>query len=103
MPLAIIEAMASGLAVVSTNVGGIVDIVEAGRSGLLNKVGDLNGMAANMVTLMSDASKRAEMGKAARKRVKENFELSQSVSQTGELLNSLTQTGYHGELSVVHV
>jgi glycosyltransferase involved in cell wall biosynthesis len=103
MPLAIIEAMASGLAVVSTNVGGIVDIVEAGRTGLLNKVGDLNGMATNIVTLMSDASTRAAMGKAARKRVKEKFELSQSVTQTGELLSSLTQTGYHGELSVGNV
>lgn len=103
MPLAIIEAMASGLAVVSTNVGGIVDIVEAGGTGLLNKVGDLNGLATNIVTLMSDASIRAAMGKAARKRVKEKFELSQSVTQTGELLSSLTQMGYHGELSVGNV
>jgi glycosyltransferase involved in cell wall biosynthesis len=103
MPLAIIEAMASGLAVVSTNVGGIVDIIESGGTGLLNKVGDLNGMATNIVTLMSDASTRAEMGKAARKRVKDKFELSQSVTQTSELLSSLTQTGYHSELSVGHV
>jgi glycosyltransferase involved in cell wall biosynthesis len=103
MPLAIIEAMASGLAVVSTNIGGIVDIVEPGRTGLLNKVGDLNGLATNIVTLMSDASTRAAMGKAARKRVKEKFELSQSVNQTGELLSSLTSTGYHGELSVGNV
>jgi glycosyltransferase involved in cell wall biosynthesis len=103
MPLAIIEAMASGLAVVSTNIGGIVDIVEPGRTGLLNKVGDLNGLATNIVTLMSDASTRAAMGKAARKRVKEKFELSQSVNQTGELLSSLTPMGYQGELSVGNV
>ena len=103
MPLAIIEAMASGLAVVSTNVGGIVDIVEAGRTGLLNKVGDLKGMATGIVTLMSDASARIEMGKAARKRVKEKFELSESVNQTSELLSSLTKTGYHSELSIGHV
>jgi hypothetical protein len=63
----------------------------------------LNGMATNIVTLMSDASTRAEMGKAARKRVKDKFELSQSVTQTSELLSSLTQTGYHSELSVGHV
>jgi glycosyltransferase involved in cell wall biosynthesis len=95
--------MASGLAVVSTNVGGIVDIVEAGRTGLLNKVGDSEGMAANIVSLMSDASARAEMGKAARKRVKEKFELSQSVNHTGELLSSLVRTGYHSELNVGQV
>ena len=46
---------------------------------------------------------RTEMGKAARKRAKDKFELSQSVAQTGELLSSLTQTGYHSELSVGHV
>jgi glycosyltransferase involved in cell wall biosynthesis len=103
MPLALMEAMASGLAVVSTNVGGIVDIVEGGRTGLLNKVGDSEGMAANIVSLMSDASARAEMGKAARKRVKEKFELSQSVNHTGELLSSLVRTGYHSELNVGQV
>jgi glycosyltransferase involved in cell wall biosynthesis len=103
MPLAMIEAMASGLAVVTTNVGGVVDIVEGGRTGLLNKVGDVKGMATGIVTLMSDASARIEMGKAARKRVKEKFELSESVSQTSELLSSLTKTGYHSELSIGHV
>ena len=89
MPLAIIEAMASGLAVVSTNVGGNVDIIEAGRTGLLNKVGDVKGMtASDIVTLMSNSTMRTEMGKAARKRVKEKFELNESVSQTSELLSS---------------
>ena len=70
---------------------------------LMNNACDLNGLATNIVTLMSDASTRVAMGKAARKRVKEKFELSQSVTQTGELLGSLTPTGYHGELSVGNV
>jgi glycosyltransferase involved in cell wall biosynthesis len=100
MPLAIIEAMASGLAVVSTNVGGNVDIIEAGRTGLLNKVGDLKGMASDIVTLMSNSTMRTEMGKAARKRAREKFELNESVSQTSELLTCLTKTRYHGELSI---
>ena len=104
MPLAIIAAMASGLAVVSTNVGGNVDIIEAGRTGLLNKVGDVKGMASDIVTLMSNPTMRTEMGKAARKRVKEKFELNESVSQTSELLSSLakmrTKTRYDSELSI---
>lgn len=100
MPLAIIEAMASGLPVIATNVGGVIDIVEVGRTGLLNGVGDLNGMANNIVTMMSDESARIEMGKAARKRAEANFELSNSVGQTSELISSLTQIGYQGERSI---
>jgi glycosyltransferase involved in cell wall biosynthesis len=104
MPLAIIEAMASGLAVVSTNVGGNVDIIEAGRTGLLNKVGDVKGTASDILTLMSNPTMRTEMGKAARKRAKEKFELNESVSQTSELLSSLakmpTKTRYNSELSI---
>jgi hypothetical protein len=66
-------------------------------------VGDSEGMAANIVALMSDVPARAEMGKAARKRIKEKFELNHSVNQTGELLSSLIRTGYHSELSVGQV
>ena len=100
MPLAIIEAMASGMPIIATNVGGVIDIVEVGRTGLLNGVGDLNGMANNIVTMMSDEPTRKEMGKSARKRAEAKFELSNSVGQTSELLSSLTQVGYQGERSV---
>jgi len=100
MPLAIIEAMASGVPVVATNVGGVSDIVEVGCTGLLHGVGDLNGLANSIVTLMSDESMRIAMGKAARKRVEEKFELNDSASQTSELLRSLTQVGCHSESSL---
>lgn len=102
MPLAIIEAMACGLPVVATNVGGVVDIVEVGCTGSLNGIGDWNGMANNIVSLMSDESTRAEMGRAARKRAEDKFELNDSVRQMSELLKSLTQVGYQGERSIGH-
>ncbi|SFO37350.1 glycosyltransferase family 4 protein [Nitrosospira briensis] len=100
MPLAMIEAMASGLPVVATNVGGVVDIVEVGHTGWLNSVDDVKGIANNIVTLMLDDSARAEMGKAARKRAEEKFELSDSASQTSELLSSLIQPGNVSERSI---
>jgi glycosyltransferase involved in cell wall biosynthesis len=102
MPLAMIEAMASGLPVIATNVGGVVDIVEVGHTGLLNSINDVKGIANNIVTLMLDDSTRAEMGRAARKRAEEKFELSDSASQTSELLSSLTQTGNLSERSIGH-
>jgi glycosyltransferase involved in cell wall biosynthesis len=97
MPLAILEAMASGLPVVATNVGGIPDMIAEGSTGLLSSVGDLNGLAWNISNLMSDESLRAAMGKAARKRAMEKFELNTCIDQTSELLMSLTQGGYRSE------
>jgi glycosyltransferase involved in cell wall biosynthesis len=100
MPLAIIEAMASGLPVIATNVGGVIDIVEVGHTGFLNKPDDLNGMANNIITLMSNRSVRESMGSAARKRVEKHFELSSSVDQMTDLLKSLAQTGFRSERSI---
>lgn len=55
MPLSILEAHACGLPVVSTSGGGIPDIVQAGRSGLLVECGDVEGLAEHAVTLLDDA------------------------------------------------
>jgi glycosyltransferase involved in cell wall biosynthesis len=100
MPLAIIEAMASGLPVIATNVGGVIDMIEAGYTGFLNNLDDLEGMANNVITLMSNRSMREEMGSAARKRAQKNFELSNSVNQMADLLKSLTQSGFRSERSI---
>lgn len=100
MPLAMMEAMASGLPIVATNVGGVIDIVEVGGTGLLHGIGESNRLAESVVTLMSDESTRIAMGKAARKRIEEKFELSESIGQVLELLRSLTQVGYHSESSL---
>lgn len=55
MPNSIIEAFACGLAVVSTNAGGIPYIVETGRNGLLTEVNDPEDLAANAIRLVEDA------------------------------------------------
>ncbi|SES68444.1 Glycosyltransferase involved in cell wall bisynthesis [Nitrosospira multiformis] len=96
MPLVIVEAMASGLPVVATNVGGVVDIVEVGGTGLLKKPGDTEGLANDVVTLMTSNSIRIRMGEAARKRVEEKFDLNDIVAQTAQLLRSLPQSGIKG-------
>jgi glycosyltransferase involved in cell wall biosynthesis len=100
MPLAVLEAMGSGLPVVATNVGGLIDIVEVGYTGMLNNVGDVAGMAHNIVSLMSDDFTREKMGKAARKRVEENFNLNESVRLTSELLLTLAHAECRSESNV---
>jgi glycosyltransferase involved in cell wall biosynthesis len=54
MPVSLLEAMASGVPIVSTNAGGIPDMVEDGTTALLVPVGDAAGMAAAALRVMND-------------------------------------------------
>jgi GNAT superfamily N-acetyltransferase len=60
-PVSVIEAMAAGLPVVATNVGGMSDLLKDGRAGLLVKDGDASGLALAMSTILDDAELRARL------------------------------------------
>jgi glycosyltransferase involved in cell wall biosynthesis len=64
--LAALEAMASRVVPIATNVGGLPEVVEHGKSGFLAEIGDVDTMAAYAIDLLSDDSKLEAMGKAAR-------------------------------------
>ena len=64
-PNCVMEAMASGLPIVATEVGGIPDIVESGRAGLLMQPGDTHALAEALISLLHDSNRRARMGEAA--------------------------------------
>jgi glycosyltransferase involved in cell wall biosynthesis len=66
MPMAVLEAMAAGLPVVATPVGGIPELVKHGVSGLLVPVGDAEALAEALSALGQDAGKRHRMGAAGR-------------------------------------
>jgi len=68
-PVSLIEAMASGVPVVSTDVGGVRDIVEEGSSGYLVQLEDTEGFAASVVSLLKDREKRERFGCHGRKRM----------------------------------
>ena len=65
-PVTMIEAMACGLAVVTTNVGGIADMVRAGRDALLVPAGDPEAMAHAVLKLLRDTTLTAMMSSEAR-------------------------------------
>ena len=68
IPLTVIEAMAAGLPVVSTDVGGVAEVVKAGQTGLLAPAGDPAAIARHILQLAADAELRKRLGNAGRER-----------------------------------
>lgn len=69
--IALVEAMASGLPIVSTTVGGIPNVVTQNKTGLLSTYGDSDIFADNMVRLLQSPNLIAEMSVAAHDQAKE--------------------------------
>jgi glycosyltransferase involved in cell wall biosynthesis len=73
MPLGLLEAMSFGLACVATPVGGVVEIIEDGRSGLLVPPRDVDALADALKRLATDAPLRRRLGQAAREAIEQHF------------------------------
>jgi glycosyltransferase involved in cell wall biosynthesis len=71
--MSLIEAMACGIPVVATRVGGMTGIVADGETGLVVEPGDAPALAEATSALLADDSRRREMGAAARRRALELF------------------------------
>jgi glycosyltransferase involved in cell wall biosynthesis len=73
LPLSVLEAMASGLAVVASAVGGIPECVVAGETGLLVPPARSEPLAGAIIELLTDRARRRRFGEAGRRRVQERF------------------------------
>ena len=69
LPMAMLEAMAWGLPVISTPVGGIPEVIVSGENGYLADPGDIKALSAAMQSLVEDDALRLAMGRSARKRI----------------------------------
>ncbi|RIH90021.1 N-acetyl-alpha-D-glucosaminyl L-malate synthase [Meiothermus luteus] len=71
--LVALEAMASGVPVVASRVGGLPELVEDGRTGLLCPVGDIQAMLEASLEILQSRTRRRNMGEAARERAITHF------------------------------
>jgi glycosyltransferase involved in cell wall biosynthesis len=83
--LALMEAMALGLAVVGSDVGGIRSLIQDGINGLLVKPADSQDIAKAILELLQDNNKRDALGKEAQNFIRRNFSQEKMVAQTEEV------------------
>ena len=75
MPMSVLEAMAAGLPVVASEVGGVPEVVVDGETGFLTRSGRTDDLAEALGRLVADARLRERLGDAGRRRVEERFAL----------------------------
>ncbi len=83
MPMAVLEAMSWGLAVIATPVGGIPQVIQPEHNGLLVEPGDIDAIAAALLRLMGDAALRERLGTAARATIEARFSIALTVERLG--------------------
>jgi glycosyltransferase involved in cell wall biosynthesis len=104
MGRAILEAQASGVPVVASRSGGIGDIVEDGRSGLLVPPGEAGPLAAAIARLCAEADLRERLAGEARRAVLERFSWDAVVEGTERAIAAVLGGGRRGtEAHGVHL
>jgi glycosyltransferase involved in cell wall biosynthesis len=80
LPNSMLEAMAAGLPVIASAVGGIPEIVDDGRTGLLSPAGDAPALAERLLRVMSDAALGNQLARAARQEAEGRFSFNRMVA-----------------------
>jgi len=73
LPMALIEAMASGLPVIATDVSGTRQVLESGKTGIMVEPGDAQVLAYSIMELLNNPEQAQVMGKTARKKMETMF------------------------------
>ncbi|MFN8322089.1 MAG: glycosyltransferase [Chitinophagales bacterium] len=91
-PVSLIEAQASGKPIVSTNVGGIEDIVLKDETAFLSAVGNVDAFAQNLLKIVENDTLRIQMSAKGSDLVRSKFSYTRLCKDMGLLYNSLLQT-----------
>jgi glycosyltransferase involved in cell wall biosynthesis len=79
-PLSVMEAMAAGLPVVATRVGGIPELVDDGENGILLASGETDEVTPAVRRMIARSDERARMGASAQKKARHLFDVSVMVA-----------------------
>lgn len=90
--LSALEAMACGVPVIATRVGGMGEMIDHEKNGYLYDVGDVAEMANAAIEVLSDAKKYSKISDAAQKKVKENFTPEIIIPQYEKLYESVIKS-----------
>jgi glycosyltransferase involved in cell wall biosynthesis len=88
-PLAIMEYMAAGKPIVATRVGGVPDLIEHGKTGVLVEPGDVDALAEGISTLLRDRERAGQLGTEARLRQQAEFDIDTTVRRVEDLYEAL--------------
>lgn len=95
MANSLLEAMATGLPCVGTRVGGIVDLIVDGISGLLVEPGDAHRLAEAILRLLQDPDLATNLGVAARRTVERGYSIEQVAEQYVKLYQEMLNGAGH--------
>ena len=88
-PVALIESLAAAVPGVSTDVGGVRDVIDSDRIGLVAPFGDARALADHVNALLSDPERRRRMGEAGRHLVSARFGLDRLMDEVDQLYREL--------------
>jgi glycosyltransferase involved in cell wall biosynthesis len=86
-PYSILEAGKAELLVIASNVGGIPEIIEDNKSGILTKVGDIEKISETVKVLTENAALKNTYGKALKNKVDLKFSISKMIRETVDIYN----------------
>jgi glycosyltransferase involved in cell wall biosynthesis len=88
-PIAALDAMAAGLPIVATSVGGVPELIENGTTGWLVPPRDVESLASKLRLLIDDRELRLSMGAAGFRHVRDHFSNEQTVASFAQLYEEL--------------
>jgi glycosyltransferase involved in cell wall biosynthesis len=93
MPNVVLEAMASGVPTVATEVGGTPELVLEGETGVLVPPADSDALARSIITLLQDRELRSRMGQQALERAQSQFSPARMIERNEQLYAELLHHG----------